>query len=145
MSEKQDDIAGVLEKSVVVTDKVDRLLRHISNVQEACCLLGKRLIEKGEINFAIRLMANGQVHDHSKWFGAPEYWGGIELMPRIALAEMICDWYARSTEFGTSLWDYVKKEALPRYGIKPTGRVYKQMREFIELILDKPFTKLPDD
>lgn len=153
--------------------KLDKLLRHIKNVQEACELLGKKLIEKNEINLGIRLIAEGMKHDNSKFFGIewdylvdgnwngesklaaihhgrsnthhPEYWGTIDLMPRIAVAQMCCDWWARSFEFGENVWEYVKKQAMPRYNISPQGKVYKWIKEFFDLMLDKPFTKAPSD
>ena len=151
-----------LEECVKAKEMVDNLLRHICNVQEACTLLGKRLIDKGEIRFGIQLIAAGQIHDHSKWFGSqwkylvgkaskngelnqaiedhqdvnshhPDYWDdGVDGMPRIAIAEMVCDLKARSEEQGTSLWDWVKEKAIPRYGIKTQGKFYKQMKEQYE-------------
>lgn len=172
-TQPEDGEGPSLEERTAVKEKLEKLIRHIENVQEACQLLGKKLIEKGEINFGIRLIALGQVHDHSKFFGIewdylvdgdwngeaklaaahhnrsnlhhPEYWGGVELMPRIAVAEMVCDWYARSTEFGENIWDYVKKKALDRYDISPHGKVYKWIKEFLDLLLDKPFVQTPSD
>ena len=178
MNENESD-GPSQEQIFLAKEKVDKLLRHISNVQEACLLLAKRLIEKGEINLGIRLVAVGQLHDHSKWFGIewdylvegdwngeaklaaihharsnmhhPEYWkqddneSGADNMPRIAIAEMVCDFYARSTEFGTSVWEYVKKQAMPRYEISPQGKVYKQIKEFLDLLLEKPFSQPPTE
>jgi hypothetical protein len=151
--------------------KVDKLTRHIENVQEACQLLGKRFIAKGEIDFGINLISNGQVHDASKWRGIewdylvtgdfnghtklaveqhnrtnchhPEYWGGIELMPKIYVAEMCCDWKARANEFGTDVWTYVKEKAIPRFGISCNGKVYKWIKECFDMLLDEPFSEKP--
>jgi len=148
--------------------KVDKLIRHISNVQDSCRLLGKKYIEKGEVEFGVRLIALGQIHDASKWSGVewkyliigefngeaklaaihhnhtnphhPEYWGSIELMPRIYVAEMCCDFYARANEFGTDVWDYVKEKAIPRYAISPQGKHYKWIKEFLDNLLEKPFS-----
>jgi hypothetical protein len=150
-------------------EKVDKLLRHITNVQEACHLLAKRLIEKGEINLGIRLVALGQLHDASKWSGIEfeyliepplntngtlslaikqhqstnrhhiEYWEDANDMPRLYIAEMVCDLYARAGEFGTSVWDYIKEEFLPKHNISKNGRVYKTIKEFLDLLLEKPF------
>lgn len=154
-----------------VSAKVDKLLRHISNVQEACLLLGKKFIDKGEAEFGIQLIALGQVHDNSKWSGIewdylicgkfngeaklaacnhnrtnphhPEYWGCIDLMPRVYVAEMCCDWLARANEFGTDVWEYVKEKALPRYHISDRGKVYKWIKEFLDMLLEKPFVETP--
>ena len=38
----------------------------------------------------------------------PEYWGGIDKMPEIYLAEMSCDWYARSQEQGSDIRNWIK-------------------------------------
>jgi hypothetical protein len=151
--------------------KVDKLIRHISNVQDACLLLGKKFVEKGESEFGIRLIELGQIHDHSKWSGIewdylilgefngeaklaaqhhnrtnrshPEYWGDVNLMPRIYVAEMCCDWLARANEFGTDVWEYVKEKAIPRYGFTPNGKVYKWIKEFLDMLLEKPFADTP--
>lgn len=156
-----------------IIDKVDKLTRHIERVQEECQLLGKKLIDRGEVEFGIRLIALGQIHDHSKWSGTewdylivgdfngeakqaaqhhnrtnphhPEYWGGIELMPRLYVAEMCCDWLARSNEFGTDVWEYVREKAMPRYDIRPRSQVFKWIKEFLGLLLEKPFAEAPDD
>jgi hypothetical protein len=152
--------------------KVDKLMRHISNVQESCLLLGKKLIEKGEIEFGIRLIALGQIHDASKWQGIEynyliippsnsngslaltikhhqktnrhhiEYWGDASEMPRLYVAEMCCDLHARATEFGTNVWDYIKEDFMPKYNIPKNGKMYKLIKEFLDLLLDKPFQKI---
>jgi hypothetical protein len=155
----------------LVDMKVDKLLRHISNVRDACQMLGKKFIDKGEVEFGIQLIALGQVHDASKWGGIewdylicgdfngeaklaachhnrtnkhhPEYWGSIDNMPRVYVAEMCCDWLARSHEFGTDVWEYVKEKAIPRYEIAPNGKIYKWIKEFLNMLLDKPFTEAP--
>lgn len=154
--------------------KVEKLLRHISNVQEACELLGRKLIIKGEIELGVQLIALGQIHDNSKWFGIewdfivstpefnemaklaaqhhnrtnkhhPEFWGNINLMPRLYIAEMCCDWLSRANEFGTNVWEYVKEKAIPRYEISPNGKVYKWIKEFFDMLLEKPFIETPID
>jgi hypothetical protein len=59
-------------------------------------------------------------------------------MPPDAIAEMVCDWYARSQEMGTDLRAWIKEEALKRYDIPPTGRVAKLVKKFVDLLLDPP-------
>jgi hypothetical protein len=68
----------------------------------------------------------------------PERWGGIENMPPAAIAEMVCDWYARSSESASNLRDWIKKEATKKYEIKPTGKQYKLIKYFVDLLLDVP-------
>jgi hypothetical protein len=46
-----------------------------------------------------------------------EYWGGVANMPEIAVAEMVCDWYARSQEFGTGLREWITTQAIERFQI----------------------------
>ena len=154
-------------------EKIERLTRHIDNVREACTLLGKKLIDRGEVDFGVKLISLGYSHDLSKFSGIEfdyltgqkfndevkmaarhhsrtqkhhiEYWGSADLIPRIFVAEMCADWLSRSNEFGTSVWDYVKNEAMERYNIKPQSKVYKWIKEFLDLLLEKPFVKSPDE
>lgn len=69
----------------------------------------------------------------------PEYWGGIDNMPSVYIAEMVCDWKARSDEFGTDLRDWVKEKATKRWGFTTQGRVYKEIKEYLDLLLDPTF------
>ncbi len=49
--------------------QLDALLRHIGLVRNNCQLLAERLIEKGEEELGIKLIANSLIHDNSKFFG----------------------------------------------------------------------------
>jgi len=69
----------------------------------------------------------------------PECWGDITKVPDIFLAEMVCDWHARATEFGTDLRTWIKEKATKRYDFPATGKVYKKIKEYVDLLLDKPF------
>src|SRR5271157_5839234 len=110
-------------------EKLETLLRHVEEVQKNCQLLGGKLIQAGEFELARRLIAAGFLHDQSKFHGLewmhltkpdsddelvpaviqhhvstnlhhPEYWDCIKNMPQQYLAEMVCDWKARSGELG---------------------------------------------
>jgi hypothetical protein len=70
----------------------------------------------------------------------PEYWDGVDKMPLIYLAELVCDWNARSTEFGNDLREWIKTKATKRYKMKPQSKVYKQIKDFVDLLLDPAFT-----
>lgn len=70
----------------------------------------------------------------------PEYWGGIDTMPTVYIAEMVCDWKARSGEFGTDLREWVKDKAAKRWAFTTQGRVYKEIKEYLDLLLDPRFT-----
>lgn len=69
----------------------------------------------------------------------PEYWDDIRDMPRVYLAEMICDWYARSTEFGTDLRSWIKESAAKRYGFTAKQKIYKDIKYFVDMLLENPF------
>lgn len=151
-------------------DHLDSVIRHIKLVQDACLLLGKRLIRAGEVKLGLHLMANGLRHDLSKFHGIewnylkadslshnkemfyqalnshqnsnhhhPEFWGGISEMPRVYLAEFVCDTFARSTEMGTDLRNWMKEEATKKYDFSLQGKVYKQLKYFIDMLLDPAF------
>lgn len=70
----------------------------------------------------------------------PEYWSGIEHMPDVYLAEMVCDWRSRSTEFGTDLRSWIKDSATKRFNFSTSGKVYKKIKRFVDFLLDKPFS-----
>lgn len=154
-----------------LVEHLSNLTRHIDLVREACELLGDRLIEKGENEIAIQLIARGYKHDNSKFHGLeweflhqggdiaeedlkvaqqahilnndhhPEFWDSIKLMPRVALAEMVCDCYARSQEFGTSLRDWIDEKALEKYHFKKSDEVYSTIMEFVDLLLVNYFSE----
>jgi hypothetical protein len=50
-------------------DKIRSLTRHIRNVEDNCLFLGTELIKRGEVDLGRRLIANGYVHDTSKFYG----------------------------------------------------------------------------
>jgi hypothetical protein len=148
---------------------IDDLARHIGLVREACLRLGKRLIAQGRDVLGRQVIGRGFVHDVSKFRGIewdnlhtdepvseeakalaighhrrtndhhPEYWGGVDNMPEAAVAEMVCDWYARAQEFGTDLRAWLAEDAMPRYAIEEGGRVHRWALAFIDLLLDRPF------
>lgn len=71
----------------------------------------------------------------------PEYWpAGIKSMPRLYVAEMVCDWKSRSSEFGSDLRTWVKDKATKRFGITVQSKEYKEIKGFIDLLLDKGFS-----
>lgn len=69
----------------------------------------------------------------------PQFWGGIEDMPRIYVAEMVCDWKARSGEQGGDLREYIKNVAAKRFGISLQGKCYKWIKHFVDLLLENKF------
>lgn len=102
-------------------EKLDALIRHIEEVIKNSHLLGHKLIDTGEFELGKRVIANGFMHDQSKFLALewetltkaddangfldsvikhhnainmhhPEFWGGIKNMPQVYLAELVCDW-----------------------------------------------------
>lgn len=63
---KSDRLRKEAERTM---EKIRHIARHIRNVEDNCLLLGERLIEKGEIDLGHKLIANGYVHDASKFHG----------------------------------------------------------------------------
>lgn len=151
-------------------DKIDALVRHIDHVRDNCLLLGERLINKGNPIGRI-LIANGFIHDNSKFYGIeweyltdssgdnglmkaaikqhnttnphhPEYWGTIDLMPNVYIAEMVCDWAARSSEFGTSLQDWIEEGAAKRFDYTTDSEIYRKIISYSNLLCDKPFRQI---
>lgn len=49
--------------------RLNNLLRHIGNVRENCTRLGNSLILQGQVDFGKQLIANGLIHDNSKFYG----------------------------------------------------------------------------
>lgn len=154
-------------------EKIEALIRHIENVKTNCFILGKKLVQKGDIELGRQLIANSYLHDNSKLHGVeweyldsgvkekldlaihqhntsplnkhhPEAWGeeGINAMSRLFLAEMVADWKARASEFGTNLREWIKETAYPRYNIPPNGKIAKYIKEFVDLLLDEPFKQV---
>ena len=52
-----------------VLDKVESLYNHVQNVQKNCYKLGLILIKSGDLFEGRTLIANGQIHDNSKFYG----------------------------------------------------------------------------
>lgn len=150
--------------------RLDALIRHCDNVRENTILLGERLIEKGEVDFGRTLIANGYIHDNSKFSGIewkylhgdlkdtetanflmaaehhvlsnkhhPEFWGNIHEIPRVYVSEMVCDWAARSAEFGNDLREWCKDKATRKYNFTCQSKIYKEIKFFMDMLLDPAF------
>lgn len=154
---------------LTTSEHLDDLIRHIDLVRGAAILLGKRLIAQGRVEFGRLLIAKGFEHDVSKFYGIeyeylhtgkdvdkdklalaikqhcavnqhhPEFWGGVENMPELAVAEMVCDWYGRSQEFGTCLRDWITNVAIQRFKIEIDGEQHKWIKGFLDLLLVNNF------
>jgi hypothetical protein len=90
--------------------------------------------------FTLALEAHQSTNEHH-----PEYWGGLNEMPRIYIAEMVCDWYARSTEMGTGLRGWIKEDATKKYDMSLHGKAYKHIKGFVDILLDPEFKPIPKE
>ena len=152
-------------------EHVDDLQGHISRVQHNAKMLALKLADQGQTEFARVLLANAHVHDASKWHGIewevlhqgpdvdkallkkaieqhqktnphhPEYWGGLAKMPVIYIAEMVCDWLARSQEMGSSLSDWVTKVAPEKFHFEQAKEQVEAIHWLIGLLLPQKFAK----
>lgn len=150
-------------------EHIDNLTRHIHLVRQGCSMLGKRLVQLGRAEFGRILIARGFAHDQSKFHGIewdclhvgeeinkdrlleaikqhvstndhhPEFWGGIDNMPEVAVAEMCCDWYARSQEFGKDLRVWIKKEAFKKYDFDYRTEQGKWVKLYVNILLKNYF------
>lgn len=55
--------------AIETMEKIRAISRHIRNVSDNCIILGEKLIEQGDIELGKQLIANGFVHDASKFKG----------------------------------------------------------------------------
>ena len=152
------------------TNVIDAVLKHIKLVEKHSTTLGKYFILLGDVEFGLKIISNGRKHDLSKLTPFefvnlsnsdttdkgfqmalhhhqknnehhPEFWGDIHFMPNLYIAEMVCDWYARSNEFGTDLRKWIKSEATKKYNFKMTDPIGKQIETYLDILLVPPFKK----
>lgn len=146
--------------------RLQRLIRHIEDVRNNCEILGTKLIERGDFEDGRMLIASGMKHDASKfddpewehlwdkrdvlfheaWLHHvhnndhhPEFWDSIHEMPRRPLGECICDWAARSAEFGTALRPWVDEKATQIYHFSKNDKVYEEITNFMDMLLEPEF------
>jgi hypothetical protein len=67
----------------------------------------------------------------------PESWDGIKNMPQVYLAEMVCDWKARSSELGTDFVEWINEKATKRWGFTKRDKVYKDIMRFVNLLIER--------
>lgn len=77
----------------------------------------------------------------------PEYWKesvddpiDISEMPEQFIAEMVCDWKARATEFGTCLVEWIDEKATVKYNFVKGDAVYARIMRYVNMICEKAFT-----
>lgn len=152
-------------------EHVEDLQLHVARVQANAKTLAARLAERGNEELARVLLANAHVHDASKWHGIeweymhmgpdvdpvmlkkaieqhrktnahhPEYWGGLAKMPVIFIAEMVCDWLARSQELATDFREWVQREVPKRFDTTHAKEQMVSIEWMIGLLLPQKFSK----
>lgn len=146
--------------------RVEKIFRHTRIVQDNCYFLGIKLIKLGFIDLGVKLISNGQIHDNSKFKGIefdhlfegdsilhiavhhhastnphhPEYFNTIHDVPEVFICEMICDWSARSSEFGTDVRQWIADRATKKYNFKMEDEIGKKIIYYLDLLLEKPFS-----
>jgi len=150
-------------------EKIDKLITHIQAVQNNAIILGKKLIEKGDVGFGKMLIVNSLSHDASKFFGLEyenlhkdaekedlkdaifqhqstnthhvEFWQSHDKVPDIFIAEFCCDTLARAQELASDYLDWLTNEANKRYNCTNKSQFYKKVVKYYNLIIDNPFKK----
>lgn len=85
-------------------------------------------------HFKIALEAHQKANKHH-----PEYWGKIQDMQRVYVAEMVCDCYARSNQFGTDIRTWFETVATVKYSFTMDEQVGLWITEFLDILLIPKF------
>ncbi len=145
------------------------LLGHIEMVQKNAKTLAIHLATTGNVEFARHLLQKASIHDNSKFAGIeweymhrgpdtdirglqaaikqhqqtndhhPEHWGGLKNMPPVCVAEMVCDWLARSQEMGKSIDEFLGSVAPSRFDFKSAPDQVQQIHKYLKVLLPTKF------
>jgi hypothetical protein len=96
--------------------------------------------EANQHSFKIALMEHWKANKHH-----PEYWGGINYMPDECVAEMVCDWYARSCEQGTDFRKWIAEGYKNKFGNgtdqpRVTEVIEQGVQKFADMLLEPIMT-----
>lgn len=64
----------------------------------------------------------------------PEYFDKITDMMEIDIIEMVCDWYARSNQFGTDLMEFVHKRQENRFHFP--NEIYRKVIKYCNIMIN---------
>jgi len=149
------------------TEKLSSIIRHIKLVEDNCNIISKKMMNINP-SFAIQIAKRGRMHDLSKFDSLefehlwpeqkcfqvalvhhrsnnshhPEFYkNGIYGMDELDFAEMVCDCFARSQEFGTDvrIWFFDEDKAPKKYGYLDDDYIYKKLEMYLNMLLNKPF------
>lgn len=93
-------------------------------------------------NHASMRHAGSQLPEHMKAYLAlhyqhnthhPEHWEDVSQMPEMDVVEMVCDWHARSTQFGTDLIEFAKTRQENRFRFPPA--MFERILDFCQILL----------
>lgn len=65
----------------------------------------------------------------------PEHWEDVSQMPEMDLCEMVCDWHARSVQFGTDLIKFAKVRQEIRFHFPP--EMFQKILELCEVLVSE--------
>lgn len=91
--------------------------------------------ESEQLSYAVKQHTTSNPHH-------PQYWGTIHSMPDVYIAEMVCDWKARATEFGTDLRRWIDDQATTDFKFKQTDEIYTKIMKYVDLVCGKPMEKV---
>ena len=63
----------------------------------------------------------------------PEHWDDVTQMPEMDVVEMVCDWHARSVQFGTDLIEFAKTRQESRFHFPP--EMFKKILELCQILV----------
>ena len=120
----------------VIQKRLDVLLRHIANVKDNCLLLAQKLEERGEGDFAIKLIANGHTHDNSKFHGIEwEYLHGDVKDSEPELFKCAALQHVKNNQHHPEYWDSIHN--MPRiYLAEHVPDILARSQEFGQCIND---------
>jgi len=65
----------------------------------------------------------------------PEYWTDINQMEDLDIMELTCDWYARSSQFGTDMLDFLKQRQEDRFHFPQD--IYDKIEKYYNILNEK--------
>lgn len=63
----------------------------------------------------------------------PEHWEDVSQMPEMDIVEMVCDWHARSVQFGTDLIEFAKTRQEIRFHFPP--EMFQRILELCKILV----------
>lgn len=155
-----------------IEQHIKDLTNHVEMVRRNCIILGSKLIDEGWLDFGRLLIARGHIHDASKFHGIewdflhvgeevdkvmlllaikqhvttnshhPEFHGGFKYMTDLDIAELVCDCFARSQEFGTDIRKWFVQNFVQKYQVETDSLKWLTLQKYLDLLLKSSFKKL---